>query len=106
MKTGFIAFVLSILFAASVWAAPFLVCAPQHNVTSYMLTFDGVEQEVVALDLGDNTTMLHFDLEGILDGNHTGELRAKNIWKVSEPLPFSFNKTSPECPSVIDISAQ
>lgn len=106
MKKGLFVFVISILFALSARAGPFLVCAPQPNTTSYMLTLDGVEQEVVAQDMGDNTSMLHFDLESLVDGNHTGELRAKNIWRTSDPIPFDFNKTGPDCPSVIDISAQ
>jgi len=106
MKKGLFVFVVSFLFALSAWAAPFLVCAPQTYTTSYMLTLDGIEQEVDAMDMGDDTSMLHFDLVELVDGNHTGELRAKNIWRTSEPLPFSFNKTGPDCPSVIDISAQ
>lgn len=106
MKKGLFVFMVSVLFALSAWAAPFLICTPQSNTTSYLLTLDGVEQEVAAEDMGDDTSRLHFDLDGLADGNHTGELKAKNIWKVSDPLPFAFNKTGPDCPSAIDISAQ
>jgi len=106
MKKGLLVFIVSILFSLSAWASPYLICAPQTNTTSYMLTLDGVEQEIIAEDMGDDTSRLHFDLDGISDGDHAGELRAKNIWNISDPLPFSFNKTGPDCPSVIDISAQ
>ena len=79
----------SLLFAALATAAPFLVCDPQTNVTSYMITLDGSEaQEVPAQDLGDNTTRLHYDLAGLLDGNHTGTVASKNVWGESEPVPF------------------
>ena len=106
MKTLFITFLFSVLFTVSAWAAPFLVCDPQTNVTSYMVTLDGAEQEVVAYDLGDDTVMVHFDLGAVADGDHVGELRAKNVWGVSESLPFDFNKTVPECPSAINITVQ
>jgi hypothetical protein len=106
MKTVFLTFVFSALLVMSAWAAPFLICNPQTNVTSYMLTFDGVEQEVGAYDLGDDTVTLHFDLCDIADGDHTGEVRAKNIWGVSEALPFYFSKAVPECPSVVNISPE
>jgi hypothetical protein len=106
MKKGLFTFLFSVLFAVSAWAGPFLVCAPQSNTTSYLLTLNGVEQEVGVQDMGESTSRLHFDLVDLEDGNYTGELKAKNIWKVSDPLPFEFNKAAPDCPSVIDISAQ
>ena len=106
MKKGLFVFMFSVLFALSAWAAPFLVCNPQENVTSYLVTMDGVEEEIPAYSMGDDTTILHFDLAGITDGDHNCEVKSKNVWGVSEPLPFSFNKAIPDSPSVLEISAQ
>lgn len=110
MKKGLFTFLFSVLFsvlfALSAWAAPFLTSNPQTNVTSYLVTLDGVEQEVIAQDMGDDTTILHFDLTGLADGDHTGEVKAKNIWGESDPFPFSFNKAIPDSLSVLELTAQ
>lgn len=97
----------SLLFVSLAIAAPFLVCDPQTKATSYMISLDGSEpQEVPAQDMGDNTTRVHYDLADLLDGNHTGTVAAKNMWGESGPVPFGFNKTVPDLPSVLTLSAQ
>lgn len=106
MRQAIFTVLVSLMFAVSVWAGPFLTCDPQTNVTSYIVTLDGVTQEVPAQDLGDNTTRLHFDLAGILDGEHDGSVASKNVWGESAAVPFSINKTLPECPSALTIIAQ
>jgi len=106
MKQTFFAVFISLVFAVSAWAGPFLVTNPQENVTSYMVTIDGVTQEEPAFDLGDGTTILHFDLDAVTDGDHNCTVASKNMWGESETLPFQFSKMLPESVSVLDISAQ
>ena len=93
------------LFATTVWAGPFWVCAPQENVTHYGIT-GAIEVVVPAQDLGDGTLRIHYDLDGITEGEYSCNITARNIWGSSDPVPFYFNKTLPACPSAMDISAQ
>jgi len=97
---------LTIAFLGMAWEAPFLVCDPQENITSYIVDLDGVITEEPAFGLGDGTVRLYYDLGGIADGVHNCTVTAKNVWGVAEPTPFSFSKIQPESPSVLDISAQ
>ena len=106
MKQMLLSLIFSFLFVASAWAAPFLSCAPQLHTTDYIVTVDGVDYESPGQDMGDNTVRLHFDLAGLSDGNHTCAVISKNIWGESEPVPFDFNKTVPECVSALEIIAQ
>lgn len=89
-----------------IYASPFLVCDPQVNVTSYVVSINGTIEEVPAQVLGDNSTRLHYDIGGLADGSYICSVKAKNFWGESAPVPFSFSIISPECPSVLDISAQ
>lgn len=98
--------VLSMFFCSTIYAAPFMVCDPQENVTSYIVTMNGTSEEVQAQDLEDNTTRLYYDLEGIVNGVYDCNVTARSMWGDSEPVPFSFSKTMPGCPSVLDIVAQ
>ena len=71
-----------------VHAAPFLVCDEDSNVTSYLVTLDsGEEVEVPA--------PLRFDLSGISEGEHVIEVKAKNVYGESAPVPFEFIKALP-----------
>lgn len=89
------------------YGAPFLVCDPQPNhITHYIVNLDGTETEVPAQDLGDGTVRLHFDLAGVPEGSHHVEVRAKNIWGVSDPAPFDFTRENPQTPSGFSISAE
>jgi len=89
------------MFTGTVLADPFLVCDPQVNVTHYVITLDGITTTVPAVDLGDDTFNLSFDLGGIDVGNHNVELKAKNIWGESIAVPFGFVKSLPEVPTGI-----
>ena len=100
-------FILPFLVYALCYGAPFLVCDPQPNhITHYVVNMDGTETEVPAQDLGDGTVRLHYDLAGLSEGQHHVEVRAKNIWGVSDPAPFDFTKTSPVVPLGFSISAE
>ncbi|MCK4785638.1 MAG: hypothetical protein KAV87_17925 [Desulfobacteraceae bacterium] len=103
-----LAFILLLMvFLGTARAAPFLIFNPQsHTTTSYIFTLNGVTTEEPTQDLGDGTVRFHYDLEGLAEGNHTSEISAKNIWRVSSPFPFDFTKTLPECLSVGDIIVQ
>ena len=91
------------MFTGTVLADPFLVCDPQTNVTHYVITLDGISTTVPAVDLGDDTFNLSFDLGGIDVGNHNVELKAKNIWGESIAVPFVFVKSLPEVPTGIGL---
>ena len=88
--------------ASLAFAAPFLVCDPQTNVTHYVITGD-INVTVPAKDLGDGTVRLEYDLDGITDGIHTLELKARNIWGDSTPVPFEFVKALPDAVEAIRI---
>ena len=103
MKQILLSLVFSFLFVASVWGAPFLSSNPQSHVTSYMVTIGGVDYESPGQDMGHGTVRLYFDLAGLPDGNHTCTVISKNIWGESDPVPFDFSKTRPECVSVLEI---
>jgi len=100
-------FVVFFVLTSIAHSAPFLVCDPQPNhITHYMVNMDGTETEVPAQDLGDGTVRLHYDLAGLSEGQHHVEVRAKNVWGVSDPAPFDFTKSSPVLPTGFSISAE
>ena len=91
-----LAFVFGLcLVASTVLASPFIICDPQTNVDEYVVVIDGSAEIVSAQDLGDGTVRLHYDLGDIAEGAHQVEIRAKNIWGVSSPVPFEFEKSLP-----------
>ena len=91
----FLFVMLGLLLTGQAFAAPFLICDPQTNVTHYIITIDGNTSEVLAFDLGDGTVMLRYDLAGISSGTHNVEVKAKNVWGESTPVPFDFVKALP-----------
>ena len=96
-------FFLGWLIVANAQANPFIVCDPQVNVTHYVVTIDGVTDIVPAFDLGDGTFQLRYDLSNISEGEHTCELKARNQWGDSIPVPFPFTKALPVVPGNIRI---
>jgi hypothetical protein len=83
-----------ILFAAPVFAAPFLVCDPQPDAERYELTLDGTVISTPA--------PLKYDLAGIAQGSHKVTAVAINdTWGVrSEPsAPFDCFKPLLQLPS-------
>ena len=94
---------LFLLIPLLAFAEPFLVCDPQTNVTHYVITIDSVATEVLAFDLGNDTVMLRYDLNGISTGTHNTSVKAKNIWGESVTVPFVFVKAIPAVPEAIRI---
>lgn len=92
-------------FAATAWAAPFLVCDPPAStecVTAYEVTLGGATVETPA--------PLHYDLSGVQAGDHSVEVRAVCVsqWGrlTSYPAPFAFSRPgSPGVPTGIGIVA-
>ncbi|KKL08098.1 hypothetical protein LCGC14_2579280 [marine sediment metagenome] len=96
MKT--LIFLTIILWASSLYAQPFLISDPQTSAEEYVVTIDGVESISSAQDLGDGTVRLYHDLAGVSDGLHNVEVKARNVWGSSTPVPFSFEKILPGVP--------
>ena len=88
-----------LLFAATVWAAPFLVCTPDPAATSYLIKVNGT----AAIEL---PAPLHWDLAPLNDGQYNLEVAAKNIWGQSIYVPFDFNKAVPGTPQGIGLSQE
>ena len=91
-----------LLYPATAWAGPFLVCDPQTNVETYVITVDSNDPlECVAQDLGNGNVRMHYDLQGLSVGPHHIEVRAKNLWGQSESVPFDCTKSLPAKPSTM-----
>jgi len=104
MKTLLAVIVVMVALGGSLsFAAPFLVCDPTNEaVTEYEITWEGnpVPETTPALDLGDGTVRLNYDMAGVAEGNHSLTVRAANIWGASAPSnPFLFTKELPSVPS-------
>jgi len=99
MKTLIMYFMAVLFIVASVNfvnASPFLVCDVDENTTSYLVTLNsGNEIETPA--------PLHYDLVGINEGDHVISVKAKNVWGMSNAVPFEFRKASPQSPSNIKL---
>ena len=108
MKTAFVSVI--ILFISSLcFANPFLVCDPQKGVTDYHIS--GLAADVIsipAVDDGNNTGHLEYDLQGLPLGDYDCNVTAYNsLWDLeSPPSPFQFSKMGLESPSVIRIIAK
>ena len=82
-----------VLYPCLATGAPFLVCDEDPNVDSYLVSLNGApEVEVPA--------PLHFDLDGIAEGSHNVEVKAKNVWGVSSASPFDFVKSLPSVTNI------
>lgn len=97
MKKLFVVlFALACIFlAGTLHASPFLVCDPQPDATHYVVVFDGVEETIPYNTDYPGGLVILKDLTGIADGPHNVEVWAKNIWGLSDPVPFSFSKERP-----------
>jgi len=84
---------------------PYLVTAPQKDVTSYLVDLDGTVTESPAniVDAGAGTSRLYLDVSGVSLGTHHVEIVAKNMWGQSDPVPFDFVKALPGAPSGIGL---
>ena len=106
MKSFFSSLIV-LLFASSICLAnPFLVCDPQKGVTDYHIA--GLASDVIsipAVDDGNGTGHLEYDLKGLVVGSYDCNVTAYNsLWNLeSPPAPFHFSKTNMESPVAIQI---
>jgi hypothetical protein len=79
------------------FAAPFVVSDSfQADVVDVcIITVDGSSSEMSASSTGTNEARCVYDVESVSDGSHTITMATKNVWGVSEPVPFNFTKTLP-----------
>ena len=89
-KLLMVVFIISL--SSITYANPFLVCDPDANTTSYVVVLDNGEEV-------ETTAPLYYDLAGIAEGAHVVQVRAKNVWGVSSPVPFGFTKALPPSPT-------
>lgn len=89
MKT--LVIVLAVLIPVICSASPWLICDPQAGVTSYQFTDDAF----FATKTAEADGSLRYDLAGIPSGTHNIQVRAANLWGVSDPSPFEFSVSIP-----------
>ena len=96
-------FLAFMLIPSLAFADPHLTADPQTNVTYYVIQGD-INATVSALDIGDGTVKLWFDLEGLEDGRlYNIQIKAKNVWGESVAVPFVFTKAVADALSGIRI---
>jgi len=98
-KIILIIFLVVCFFTVPAFSAPFLVCDPQTNVTHYVITGD-INITIPAIDLGDNTVRLVYDLGSVMERRYDIEVKAKNEWGISTAVPFDFTKALPDAPNL------
>jgi len=81
--------------------AVFLVCDPSDGVLSYLIDDNGQVMEVAAQPDGS----LKVELDSWPDGLHQLQVKAKNMWDESDPVPFFFIKGKPASPSSLGLIA-
>jgi hypothetical protein len=78
----YIAIIMFVLMASSVYAEPFLVCdSPEEQVDSYNIYKDGVK---IGTSPAQPNGSLRYDLTGITPGRYTWTAEAANVWGVSD----------------------
>jgi hypothetical protein len=87
---------------------PYLISNPQLYVETYLVNLDGQTTETPAniVDPQAGTKRLYLDVTGVSLGSHHVEIRAKNMWGQSDPVPFDFVKVIPSVPSGIGLSEE
>jgi hypothetical protein len=93
-----IIWVLLVLLSYSAFAAPFLVCDVDPEVTSYLLKINGAPVVEVPAPL-------MYDLKNLGNGDYAFEVAAKNVWGSSAYVPFGFTKKLPKTPLGVRVSA-
>jgi len=89
----FFGVLLFLIFCCStIYASPFLICDPQTNVTSYIVDINGTVEEVPAQDLGNNTSRLHLDLDGLADGDYSCSVKQRTFGGSQKPSLFRSAK--------------
>lgn len=107
----FCLFIVVLLFAfpTIVLAGPFLVCTPVpgDTVSHYLLKADGgAAITVPAFGNPDGTVMIHYDMAGFSNGNHSLSIAAANVWGESTYVPFDFTKAVPGSPQGFNLSSE
>ena len=100
-----VALIACLVFSTSIFARPFLVSDPQAAATFYVITLlndladpdDDQDFQVSAMADGS----LHADLINFPAGLNQLEVRAGNVFDISDPTPFEFTKDMPGIPSHI-----
>jgi len=92
-----------VMFTMNARADPFLVCDPQTDVTHYVVTINAITEIVKAVDLGDGTVILRYDLESVPEGQNDCLIKAKNEWGESVAVPFVFTRAGPVVPANVRI---
>ena len=95
------AIIASLMLVGLAQAEPFLVCDPQENVDSYVLSVNGGEEVQTPYPL-------HYDLGplNLSDGNNSLIVRAKNVWGESASVPFDFTKGLSGSPQGVGLSSE
>lgn len=110
MKTFFFFLPLLIIWGIGpALASPFLVCDPvaEGAVISYDLEIDGKLVNVPAVAAPEpGKVWLHYDIAGILPGQHAGRCRTLNLWGASDWCPFSFTVLPPPKPTNLKVVLQ
>ena len=109
MKRLFLTGLIFFLGVSVALAGPFLVCSPvpSDTVSCYLIKVDGGNSVVVpAFGNPDGTVMLHYDLAGFSNGNHSLSIAAGNIWGASTYVPFQFEKAVPIGPQNFQLSSE
>ena len=110
MKKRFCLWLIVLLFIPGIaFAGPFLVCSPVagDSVSHYLVKVDGVAAITIpAFGNPDGSVMIHYDLAGFSNGNHSLSIAAANIWGESTYVPFDFTKAAPGNPQGFSLSSE
>jgi hypothetical protein len=112
MKKFLFCFLMILLFCFSIQAAPFLVSdtyPASTNLDGFKVQIDGGSWVTVPVTVNaDGTKQIKYDMAplNLADGNHTGNVKAYNMWSESATTPFSFSKNVPAAPATLRLSAQ
>ena len=94
----------SLLLVSFAWAQPYVVSDPQCKYNGSNDCAEGFEvstdggntwQPSGAIDVGADQIRLSHDLVGTTDGAHNIQVRAVNVWRASDPVPFGFTAGAP-----------
>ena len=93
----FLVLSFSIALASTAIASPYVVSDDFQSdvVDTCVVTIDGSSTEVSPQSTGTNTSRCVADAEPLSNGAHTVSMATKNVWGVSDPVPFNFTKTLP-----------
>ena len=64
-------------------------------VEECVIVIDGVESSVAPVVTAPGQARCEFNVGGVSEGTHTIAMHTKNLWGVSEQVPFDFTKELP-----------